>query len=362
MKRAFRLFSLLLCLACLCASFSALAASPAAVEPAELTVVFLDVGQGDCAILYTPNAAMLIDAGDSAHGNTVTAALEKLGITHLDYIVATHPHEDHIGGMEAILSACTIGKIIAPKVTHTSDTYTGFLRAVKKAGLKITAAKSLKTYDLDNSVSFILLAPVKNHTELNDNSVVLKVICGDISFLFAGDAETVSEKEMLSSQKLRELLPSTVLKVGHHGSTTSTSPAFAKAVSPSQAVISAGRDNSYGLPDSLILRRLTNFGTEVLRTDELGTILMTTDGKKLATDSDPEFVKAESGLSSTSEKGSSSDTSADAPASSYIGNRNSKKFHRPSCSTLPLEKNRIYFFTRADAVSRGYSPCGNCRP
>ena len=386
MKRSLRLLSLLLCLLLLpglCSS--AFAKEPAASDPI-LNIVFLDVGQGDCALLFTDNAAMLIDAGDSGSGASIAAILDAFSIEKLDYLIATHPHEDHIGGMAEVFDAVSVSTILAPKVSHDTETYRGFLSAVKAAGAKITVPKSLKTYKLDKNISFTILGPTKSGDSLNNNSIVLKVTYGEISFLFTGDAESAEEKTLLASSKVKKLLPSTVLKVGHHGSSTSTSPAFAKAVSPSYAVVSVGADNAYNHPDALVLRRLQTLGAAVLRTDEDGTVFMATDGKTLAVrtlndtfsetldvgeqqeetpDSDTSGKTTTSSGSAHSSSGMSNASAAQPSAGSsgsYIGNRNTHKFHRTSCSSLPSEKNRVYFSSRSDAVSSGYAACKRCKP
>ena len=379
MKRSLRLLSLLLCLLLLPGLCSSALAKEAAASDPILNIVFLDVGQGDCTLLFTDNAAMLIDAGDSGSGASITAILDAFSIEKLDYLIATHPHEDHIGGMAEVLDAVSVSTILAPKVSHDTETYRGFLSAVKEAGAKITVPKSLKTYKLDKNISFTILGPTKSDDSLNNNSIVLKATYGEVSFLFAGDAESAEEKTLLASSKVKKLLPSTVLKVGHHGSSTSTSPAFAKAVSPSYAIVSVGADNAYNHPDALVLKRLQTLDAAVLRTDEDGAVFMATGGKTLAVRTlndtfsetrdmgaqPKETPSAGSSGKNNSSSGSAHSSAAQPSAGSsgaYIGNRNTHKFHRASCSSLPSEKNRVYFSSRSDAVSSGYAACKRCKP
>lgn len=243
-------------------------------------VEFLDVGQGDATVIYLPNGeTMLIDAGERDQGDNVVATLREQGVTRLDYVIGTHPHTDHIGGLQAVIEAFEIGKLYMPKVLHTTKTFESLLETVRNRNLTVYSAKAGVTVIEEEGLSAVFIAPHgTDYEELNDYSAVLHLTFGETGFLFTGDAEAVSEHEMLNSG---QSLSADVLKVGHHGSTTSNTVAFLKAVSPTHAVISCGADNDYGHPHKQILKRLSALKATVWRTDEQGTVTVISDGTTL---------------------------------------------------------------------------------
>ncbi|SMF88114.1 DNA internalization-related competence protein ComEC/Rec2 [Paenibacillus uliginis N3/975] len=247
-----------------------------------LRVYYLDVGQGDSTLIQTPKGQhILIDGGDNHKGDEVVDYLKQLGVKSLDAIIATHPDADHIGGLDTVIDAIPVKSVYAPRVSHTTNTYKDFLLAVKNSGLKIKTAKVGLTLPLDG-ITAEFVAPVAEYgKDLNAWSAVLRVQYGNTSFLFTGDAEARSEKDMLKSPKLLKV---DVLKVGHHGSDTSTSQDFLNAVRPTYAVISAGKDNKYGHPKSAIINRLKRAKVTVYRTDTQGTITAVSDGKTIKFD------------------------------------------------------------------------------
>ncbi|WP_339271448.1 ComEC/Rec2 family competence protein [Paenibacillus sp. FSL K6-1330] len=244
-----------------------------------LQVFFLDVGQGDSTLIRTPKGQhLLIDGGDNHKGEDVVDYLKQLGVKSLDAIIATHPDADHIGGLDTVINAIPTKSVYAPKVSHTTNTYKDFLLAVKNRGLKIRSAKAGLALPLDG-VTAEFVAPVAEYSkDLNAWSAVLRIQYGNTSFLFTGDAEARSEADMLKSP---EILKVDVLKVGHHGSDTSTSQEFLNAVKPTYAVISAGKDNKYGHPKPAIINRLKKSKATVYRTDTQGTITAVSDGSKI---------------------------------------------------------------------------------
>lgn len=247
----------------------------------QLVIHFLDVGQADSIFIQLPNGQnMLIDAGNNADGPFVVNYLQDHKITKIDYLIGTHPHEDHIGGIDDVTKSFNIGHIYMPPVTHTTRTFKDILTAFQANNKKIIPAKAgLTIIDQDN-LKACFLSPLRdNYKELNEWSAVLKLRYKEISFLFTGDAEEINEIEIISSPVTS--LDSDVLKVGHHGSDSSTSIAFVKAVTPSYAVISVGKDNRYDHPSPDIIDRLEAHGAIVLRTDELGTIIARSDGTTL---------------------------------------------------------------------------------
>lgn len=244
-----------------------------------LQVFYLDVGQGDSTLIKTPKGQhILIDGGDNHKGQDVVEYLESLGITQLDVVIATHPDADHIGGLDTVIDAIPVKSVYAPKVSHTTNTYRDFLMAVKNRGLKIKTAKAGLDIPLEG-ITAVFVAPVAEYgKDLNAWSAVLRLTYGNTSFLFTGDAEARSEADML---KLPEPLHADVLKVGHHGSDTSTSQEFLDAVQPTYAVISAGAGNKYGHPKKVIMNRLKKAGVEIFRTDKQGTITAISDGTNI---------------------------------------------------------------------------------
>jgi competence protein ComEC len=244
-----------------------------------LRIYFLDVGQGDATLIQTPaGETILIDAGNNDKGDEVVAYLTHLGVEQIDVMIATHPDADHIGGLDTVLEAFEVKSVYAPKVSHTTNTYQDFLTAVQAEKLKIKSAKAgieLKLKD----VTATFVAPVGEYNNnLNAWSAVLRLTYGDTSFLLAGDAEGASEKDMLASGLT---LTADLLKVGHHGASTSSSQTFLNKVNPTYAVISAAYDNSYGHPTPDVLDRLRDIGATTYRTDLQNTITAVSDGKQI---------------------------------------------------------------------------------
>ncbi len=253
--------------------------SDASYNAGSLVVHFIDVGQGDSEFIEFPDGkCMLIDAGDDEHGNIVIESIESYGYCEIDYLIATHPHADHIGGMDEVVEHFDIGEIYMPKAVTSTKTYENLLNAISDKGLTIHTAKAGTTVSDCSYIEF--LAPLSNdYDELNNYSAVVKVSYGETSFLFTGDAESISENEMLSNDIAA--LDCDVLKVGHHGSRYSSTSEFLTAVSPKYAVISCGSGNSYGHPHSEAIERLEACGADIFVTAESKTITMISNGKSI---------------------------------------------------------------------------------
>lgn len=315
-------------------------------------VHYIDVGQADAILIRCDGHNMLIDGGNVADSSLIYAYLKKYDITHLDYMVNTHPHEDHVGGLPGALNAATVGAVYAPTAAYDSVPFNNFLKYVRAQGKEITIPVPGSTFSLGGAQLQVVGPQKTDYTDVNNTSIVLRMTYGSTSFLFTGDAGEESEYDMTQSGLP---LQSTVLKVGHHGSATASSYAFLRSVQPEYAVISCGIHNDYGHPTKSVLSRLRDVGAQVYRTDMQGTIIAFSDGTNVTfrTQKNP---NANTNPTETDGSGQNSREIA------YVGNLSSKKFHRPTCPNLPSKKNQVLFASRAAAVAAGYTPCGVCKP
>lgn len=247
-----------------------------------LKVHYLDVGQGDSIFIELPNnETMLIDAAESYQSENIINYLKNLNYQKIDYVIGTHPHTDHIGGLKDIINTFEIGKIYMPKVVSTTKTYESLLMTIKDKNLKINTAKAgTSIIDIDTLKINILAPNNSTYTELNNYSVVTKITYGTTKFLFMGDAEKLSENE------IKEDVTADVIKIGHHGSNTSSSIDFIKKVNAKYGIISVGLNNKYNLPKEEIITNWENSGTKIYLTSINGTITASSDGTNIKIESE----------------------------------------------------------------------------
>lgn len=254
---------------------------PTTPDPApndsSLEVHFIDVGQADAALVLCDGEAMLIDGGNRADSNLVYTYLKDRNITHLKYVVGTHAHEDHIGGIPGALQYATVDTVYCASTSYSTQAFRNFVNAVHGRGKTITVPTIGTTFNVGSATCTILAVNTDNE-DMNNTSIVMRMVYGETSFLFTGDAEDVVEKVLLDKGVT---LKSDVLKVGHHGSSSSTTYTFLREVMPQYAVICVGKDNTYGHPTSGVLSRLRDADVTTFRTDKHGDVICVSDGKTL---------------------------------------------------------------------------------
>ena len=246
------------------------------VENNLIKIHYIDVGQGDSIFIELPNKkTMLIDVGESSKGKIVSSYISNLGYYRIDYVVGTHPHTDHIGGLAHIINSFDIGNIYMPKAISTSKTYENLLNTISQKGLKITTARAGVNIVNEEKLNINIIAPNREYSDLNNSSAVVKITYGNRKFLFMGDAETKSENDIITD------VSADVIKVGHHGSDTSSGQSFVNKVNPKYAIIMVGNNNQYSHPYQIIIDRWINSGSKVYRTDINGNIIVISDGNSL---------------------------------------------------------------------------------
>lgn len=351
-------------------------------EESSFSIHFIDVGQADAALVECDGQYMLIDGGNKADSNVIYSVLKKAGVDHLAIVVATHAHEDHLGGLPGAYNYATSNLTLCPVTAYDSDAFKDFEKYANQRGGGITVPSISDTYTLGSATVTIL--GVNSGEDTNDTSIVLKIQYRETSFLFTGDAERPAEQVILDSGAD---LSATVLKVGHHGSDSSTTYPFLREIMPTYAVISVGEGNGYEHPTDDILSRLRDADVTVFRTDMQGDIYCVSDGKEVTF-----TVERNAGVDTLAPKPTPTPTPAPTPTptprptptseltpeptpelneeptpvgADYILNTRSYKFHYPSCGSVKQmsDKNKDYFTgSRDELIARGYSPCGNCDP
>lgn len=356
------------------------AAVPEIPDGSSFSVTYFDVGQGDSALVQCDGAYLLIDGGPPSASSLLYSALSREGITYLDYVVATHPDTDHTGGIAGALEAATAGRAFCSVTQADQRSFNAMVDRLSDQNVALEVPEVGDSWELGSALVQVI-GPVTrtDDGDANNDSVMLKITYGSTVFVFTGDADSNEEKDATTF-----LDGCDVLKVAHHGSAGSSCYAFLRAAMPKNAVISCSNDNSYGHPTDDALSRLRDCGATVYRTDMQGDVIAESDGNtvtmSVARNADADTLVAGPGgglgsagggtASAGTSGGSTTDSSSNQGTShggaggggNYIGNVNSKKFHLPTCSSLPAEHNRVYFDSRDEAVNAGMVPCKRCKP
>ena len=327
------------------------------VQPAEgggFSIDFIDVGQALSVLVTCDGQSMLYDGGNVEDGSLVVSYLQNKGVTRLEYVFCSHAHEDHVGGLAAVMAKFPAGHAYAPVTTADTKCFQDFVSYTQQQGLTLEVPAVGTVWQL-GSATVQLLGPVAQYDDTNDTSLVLRIDYGETSFLLTGDMEQDAEDDLVASGAPLDV---DVLQVGHHGSETSTGYVFLNAVLPEVGVISVGEGNSYGHPHEAALSRLRDAGVDVWRTDLAGTVRILSDGVNYTVAADRDVAPEQQ--NPTLSDGSGQQASSQPAIQAYIGNVNSKKFHLPSCPNLPDPSNQTLFSSYEQAVEAGYTPCGNC--
>lgn len=322
--------------------------TPPVTDGASFAVHFIDVGQADCALIECGGQYMVVDGGNVEDSSLVVSYLQQQGVEEIAAVVCSHAHEDHVGGLPGVLAVFPTQAVYAPTKTYSSKCFDDFVYYTDQQGLEITIPKPGDTWKLGDA-TVTVLGPTQSYADPNDTSIVLMIQFGATRFLFTGDMETGAENDMLDYWGESFDWHADVLKVGHHGSDTSTGYRFLNEVMPTYGIISVGEGNTYGHPCEVPLSRLNDAGVTLYRTDELGHVIVTSDGTNVS-------IRWED----SSATPISPDIDGTLPSTQYIGNKNSLKLHLPGCSSLPKEENQVVFESYDDAIAAGYTPCSRC--
>ena len=323
------------------------AASETTASEDNFQMHFIDVGQALSVLVECDGQFMLYDGGNVDDGSLVVSYLQNQGVEELEYVFCSHAHEDHVGGLAAALAYFPANHVYSPVTEADTACFRNFVKYTQQQGLEVEVPTVGTIWQL-GSATVQLLGPVAEYSDTNDTSLVLRIDYGDTSFLLTGDMEATAERDLVASGADLNV---DVLQVGHHGSSTSTSYVFLNAVLPEMGIISCGVNNKYGHPHEETLSILRDAGVDVYRTDLLGTITVSSDGQNYTVGS--EHYASDEELNPTLPASSTTQQT-------YIGNVNSKKFHLPTCSNLPAEKNQILFSSYDEAIAAGYTPCTSC--
>lgn len=375
-------------------------------EEGTLTVTFLDVGQGNGVLVEQDGEYMLIDGGDREYSSFVVSFLKEQGVDELEYVIASHYDADHLNGVVGALNVFPCELVLAPDYTADSRVYDSFLNIIEEKDIELAYPAVGDTYTLGGAEFTVVCPDGYDAPDANDNSVGVRLTYGETSFLICGDAGTGVERRMMESGIT---LDSDVYLASHHGSNGSSSLAFLQAVSPETVVISAGLSNSYGHPTAEVLENIQSVGAALYRTDLQGTLVAVSDGSTVTwnvppctdyrdgealasagvgtstegesgaasagagTAGEPEEAASGAGTEMTGETGekeveaeiSDSPEGTGNEQAEYVMNRNTKKFHLPSCASaaeIAPENKANFTGSREELIAAGYEPCKRCNP
>lgn len=333
----------------------------ASAAAAELDIIFLNVGQGDCTIVICDGEVMIVDGGPPSASSSLYSLLrETPSLTSIRYVVATHPHDDHVGGLPAVLNAVQVDAIMTPVLDWDSRAFSALLEYAGLQGTPVFVPNDGDIYSLGGA-EVEVLSCWPDAWIVNDMSICLRISYGDVSVILMGDAEYMTEYTILTYYPD---LHADVLKAGHHGSSNSSTSDFVSTVSPRYAVISCGEGNTYGHPNREVLDVYLEVGAEVFRTDLQGTIVMMTDGHEISWRTERQATADELFAAPLDSVMGDVRMMIEDEEIAYVGNKNTHRFHDPSCPSVVemRPENRVTFSTREEAIDEGYLPCGRCNP
>jgi competence protein ComEC len=358
MKKNRILVTLLILALCLgviaCSSQDAAGAVITAGGGQSLKVHFIDVGQSDAILIQGPKGEnIVIDGGNNNDSEVVINYIKKQGIKDLRAVIGTHPHEDHIGGLDAVIKSFNVEKVYLPKAVHTTATFRDVLKAVSDKGIKVATAVKGVSLPLSGMTAEFIGPVSSEYDNLNNHSAVLKLTYGETSFLFQGDAEEESERDILKGN-VSDKLKADVLKVGHHGSASSTSTEYLAKVNPNYAVIMVGKGNDYGHPHKETMKLLQSKGIAIYRTDEEGTIVAESDGKIIKFNAKPDSYNY--GTENTDALKLYEDSAGNGLIKGNINSKNEKIYHLPGGAYYDNTIPEKWFKTERDAQDAGFRP------
>ena len=328
----------------------------------DLTVTFLDVGQGNAVLVQNDGLAMLIDGGDRDKSSYVVRYLKEQGIEKLAYVISSHYDADHLNGVIGAMNAFTCEEVLSADYETDTKVYDSFWNTVSEKEIPQIFPKIGENYEFGDAYFTIVCPDKYGYSEDNDNSIGIRLVYGENSFLILGDASSEMEQVMINSG---ENLASDVYLASHHGSDTASSAAFLEKVSPQAIVISCGEGNSYGHPAKETMERIQNTGASLYRTDLQGNIIVTSDGINLTWNVEPcqDYRSGDEIQGVTIKQNQNQEETQQ--EETYVLNQNTKKFHRPDCksvSTIKEENKANFTGSRQELLDAGYSSCKSCNP
>lgn len=330
-----------------------------------MEVTFLDVGQGNAVLVECDGLYLLVDGGDREYSSFVVGYLKNEGVTELDYVIASHYDADHLNGIVGVLNAFPCDQVLAPEYVTDTKVYQSFCDVITKREIPLAYPAMGEEYQLGDAEFTIVCPDAYDYSQDNDNSIGIRLVYGENSFLICGDAGEEVEEVMAGSGLV---IKSDVYLASHHGSSASSTPEFMRAVDPDVVVVSAGAKNSYGHPARRVLDEIMASGAALYRTDLQGTLTAYSDGKTITWNTGPtqDYRDGdEVAAGDVSGKSEDAEQNAENQEEMYILNQNSKKFHLPSCKSaedIHAENRAEFAGSRQELIDAGYEPCRRCSP